>query len=91
MAHREILNVNFWLIFGFYLEKHTSESERALLRSMLYYGDWGDCRGVSLKVHDHLHCFKRDQLQVVKTAPDSQLHNFLSVSRLVTSVGHVTL
>ncbi len=37
--------------------------------------------GGSLEVHDHLHCFK---LQVVKTAPDSQLLNLLSVSRFVT-------
>ncbi len=44
---------------------------------------WGECRGVSPEVHDHLHCFDRVQLQVVKTAPDSQLLNLLSVSRLV--------
>ncbi len=30
------------------------------------------------------HCFERVKLQVVKTAPDSQLLNLLSVSRLVT-------
>ncbi len=35
-------------------------------------------------VHDHLHCFERVKLQVVKTAPDSQLLNLLSVGRLVT-------
>ncbi len=40
--------------------------------------------GVSPQVHDHLHCFERVQLQVVKTALDSQLLNLLSVSRLVT-------
>ncbi len=40
-------------------------------------------QGVSPEVHDHLHCFERVQLQVVKTAPDSQLLNLLSVSRLV--------
>ncbi len=28
---------------------------------------------VSPEVHDHLHCFERVKLQVVKTAPDSQL------------------
>uniref|UniRef100_A0A8C2K907 Cadherin domain-containing protein n=1 Tax=Cyprinus carpio TaxID=7962 RepID=A0A8C2K907_CYPCA len=33
---------------------------------------------------NHLHCFESVQLQVVKTAPDSQLLNLLSVSRLVT-------
>ncbi len=39
---------------------------------------------VSPEVHDHLHCFERVKLQVVKTAPDSQLLNLLSVSGLVT-------
>ncbi len=41
-------------------------------------------RGVSPEVHDHLHSFERVKLQVLKTAPDSQLLNLLSVSRLVT-------
>ncbi len=41
-------------------------------------------RQVSSEVHDHLHCFERVQLQVVKTIPESQLLNLLSVSRLVT-------
>ncbi len=40
--------------------------------------------GVSPEVHDHLHSFERVELQVVKTAPDGQLLNLLSVSRLVT-------
>uniref|UniRef100_A0A9J8BEH4 Reverse transcriptase domain-containing protein n=1 Tax=Cyprinus carpio carpio TaxID=630221 RepID=A0A9J8BEH4_CYPCA len=44
----------------------------------------GGVQGVSPEVHDHLHCFERVKLQVVKTAPDSQLVNLLSVSRLVT-------
>ncbi len=44
----------------------------------------GESRGVSPEVHVHLHCFERVELQVVKTAPDSQLLNLLSVSRLVT-------
>ncbi len=44
----------------------------------------GGEQGVSPEVHDHLHCFERVKLQVVKTAPDSQLLNLLSVSRLVT-------
>ncbi len=35
-------------------------------------------------MHDYLHCFERVELQVVKTAPDSQILNLLSVSRLVT-------
>ncbi len=36
------------------------------------------------EVHNHLHSFKRVQLQIVKTAPDSQLLDLLSVSRIVT-------
>ncbi len=47
-------------------------------------GEWGESRGVSPEVHDHLHCFEHVELQVVKTAPDSQLLNLLSVSRLVS-------
>ncbi len=43
----------------------------------------GERRGVSPEVHDN-YCFERVELQVVKTAPDRQLFNFLSVSRLVT-------
>ncbi len=42
-----------------------------------------ECREVPPEVY-HLHCFERVKLQVVKTAPDSQLLNLLSVSRLVT-------
>ncbi len=41
-------------------------------------------QGVSPEVHDHLHCFECVELQVVKTASDSQLLNLLSVSRLDT-------
>ncbi len=44
----------------------------------------GEQGGFSSEVHDHLHCFERVELQVVKTASDSQLLNLLSVSRLVT-------
>ncbi len=44
----------------------------------------GRAGGVSPKVHNHLQCFERVQLQVVKNAPDRQLLNLLSVSRLVT-------
>ncbi len=44
----------------------------------------GRAGGVSPEVHDHLHCFECVKLQVVKTAPDSQLLNLLSVGRLVT-------
>ncbi len=46
---------------------------------MLFCSQWG-----SPEVHDHLHCFERVKLQVVKTAPESQLLNLLSVSRLDT-------
>ncbi len=52
--------------------------------SAVHDGEWGEIRGVSPEVHDHLHCFERVELQVVETAPDSQLFNPLSVSRLVT-------
>ncbi len=44
----------------------------------------GESRGVSPEVNDHLHCFGCLKLQVVKTAPDSQLLNLQSVSTLVT-------
>ncbi len=44
----------------------------------------GGERGVSPEVDDHLHSFERVKLQFLKTAPDSQLLNLLSVSRLVT-------
>ncbi len=46
-------------------------------------GKWGESRGDSPEVQDHLYCLECVQLQVVKTAPDSQLLNLLSVSRLV--------
>ncbi len=52
--------------------------------SAVHDGAWGESRGVSPEVHDHLHSFERVKLQVVKTAPDSQLLNLLSVSRHVT-------
>ncbi len=44
----------------------------------------GESRGVSPEVHDQLHGFERVKLQVVKTAPDNQLLNLLSVGRLTT-------
>ncbi len=58
--------------------------------SAVHDGVWGESEGggggggCSPEVHDHLHSFERVKLQVVKTAPDSQLLNLLSVSRLVT-------
>ncbi len=44
----------------------------------------GRAGGVSPEVHYHLNSFERVQLQVVVTAPDSQLLNLLSVSRFVS-------
>ncbi len=44
----------------------------------------GSEAGVSLEVHGQLHCFERVELQVVKTAPYSQLFKLQSVNRLVT-------
>ncbi len=52
--------------------------------SAVHDSKWVESRWVSPEVHDHLHCFERVKLQVVKTAPDRQLLNLLSVSRLVT-------
>ncbi len=52
--------------------------------SAVHDGEWGERRGVSTEVINNLHNFERIKLQVVKTAPDSQLLNLLSVSRLVT-------
>ncbi len=52
--------------------------------SAVHDGKRGESRGGSPEVHDHLHDFDRVKLQVDKTAPDSQLLNLLSVSRLVT-------
>ncbi len=46
--------------------------------------EWGECRRVSPEIHDYLHCFERVKLQIVKTVPDSQLLNPLSLGRLVT-------
>ncbi len=37
-------------------------------------GESGESRGVSPEVHDHLHCFECVKIEVVKTAPDSQLY-----------------
>ncbi len=44
----------------------------------------GEEQRVSPEVHDHIHSFECVQLQVVKTVPDRQLFNLLSVGRLVT-------
>ncbi len=44
----------------------------------------GGEQGVSPEVHYHLYSVVRVQLQVVVTAPDSQLLNLLSVNRLIT-------
>ncbi len=52
--------------------------------SAVHDGEWEESRVVSPEVHDPLHCFECVELQVVKTAPDSQLLNLLSGSRFVT-------
>ncbi len=52
--------------------------------SAVHDGEWGESRGVSPEVHDHLHCFECVELQVITTAPDSQLLNLLFVCGLVT-------
>ncbi len=53
-----------------------------VLIMMLSGGEWGG-GGVSPEVHNHLHSFERVMLQVVKTAPDSQLLNLLNVKYLI--------
>ncbi len=55
-----------------------------LLFLMVRGGEGRGGGGDSPEVHDYLHCFEHVQLQVVKTAPDSQLLNLLFVSRLVS-------
>ncbi len=64
--------------------RNLNDSTAVTLPFMLVSGGRTPEWGVSPEVHDHLHSFERVKLQVVKTAPDSQLHNLLSVSRLVT-------
>ncbi len=64
------------------MPRNLNDSAAVTVLFMMVSG--GESRGVSPEVHDHLHCFERVNLQVVKTAPDSQLLNLLSVSRLVT-------
>ncbi len=59
--------------------RNLNNSTAVTVLFMMVYG--GEQGGFS---YDHLHCFEHVQLQVVKTAPDSQLLNLLSVSRLVT-------
>ncbi len=51
--------------------------------SAVHDGEMRESMGVSPEVHNQLHSFERVKLQV-KTAPDSQLLNLQSVSRLVT-------
>ncbi len=64
------------------LLRNLNDSTAVTVLFMMVRG--GRARGVSPEVHDHLHSFERVKLQVVKTAPDSQLLNLLSVSRHVT-------
>ncbi len=60
--------------------KNLNDSTAVTVLFMMVSG--GRAGGVSPEVHGHLHCFERVELQV-KTAPNSQLLNLLSVSRLV--------
>ncbi len=64
---------------------------RALLLTLDQYSSWrarrvvpmirsAVCGQISPEVHDHLHSFECVKLQIVKTAPDSQLLNLLPVS-----------
>ncbi len=50
-----------------------------MLCKMLSGGERGGGGGGGGGGHDHLHSFDHVQLQVVKTAPDSQILNLLSV------------
>ncbi len=49
----------------------------------------GESEVGSPEVHDHLQSFEHVELQVVKNAPENQLFNLLSVSRLVTVLNEV--
>ncbi len=49
----------------------------------------GESEVGSPEVHDHLQSFEHVELQVVKSAPENQLFNLLSVSRLVTVLNEV--
>ncbi len=64
------------------VHRNLNDSTAVTVLFMIVSG--GRSREVSSEVHDHLHCFEPVKLQVVKTAPDSQLLNLLSVSRLIT-------
>ncbi len=65
--------------------RNLNESTAAtVLFMMVSGGSVCVCGGGSPEVHDHLQSFDRVELQVVVIAPDSQLFNLLSVSRLVT-------
>ncbi len=49
----------------------------------------GESRRVSPEVHNHLHCFERVELQVVKTAPDNQLLRFVTVLNEADKCGFI--
>ncbi len=42
--------------------------------SAVHDGEWGESRGVSPEVHDHLHCLEHVELQVVKTRQPAVQH-----------------
>ncbi len=63
------------------MPRNRNDSTAVTVLFMMVSG--GESRGGSSpKVHDDLHSFECVKLQVVKTAPDRQLLNLLSVSRL---------
>ncbi len=67
------------------LPRNLNDSTAVTELFMMVSGGWGGggVGGGSPEVHDHLHSFERVKLQVVKTAPENQLFNLLSISRLV--------
>ncbi len=68
--------------FEMVVPKNLNDSTAVTVLFMMVSG--GSAGGFLLKSTIISTCFKRVKLQVVKTAPDSQLLNLLSVSRLIT-------
>ncbi len=67
------------------MPRNLNDSTAVTVLFMMVSG--GEQGGILLK--STIISFERVKLQVVKTAPDSQLLNFLSVSRLVTVLNEV--
>lgn len=57
--------------------------------SAVHDGKWGECWGVSSEVHNHLHCSECVQIQVVVTAPESQVLDLTSTCRHITVLDEV--